>query len=143
VPVEILVRRSAAKLVDGATRREVKARTRVALAALGRGNDTVVLLLTDDVEIRDLNQRFRHLDRATDVLSFPCEPQPGAGQRLGDIAVSVTTALRRAGQRRLRAELERLAIHGLCHLAGHDHKRKAEAKVMFSLERRLRSLPAP
>ena len=39
------------------------------------------------------------------------------------------------------AELERLAVHGLCHLFGHDHKKKAEATVMFALERRLRRLP--
>ena len=49
---------------------------------------------------------------------------------------------RRAHGRRLGAELERLAIHGLCHLFGHDHKKKSEATVMFALERRLQALRA-
>jgi rRNA maturation RNase YbeY len=47
---------------------------------------------------------------------------------------------RRAPGKRLITEAERLAVHGLCHLFGHDHKKPAEAKVMFALERRLRRL---
>ena len=31
----------------------------------------VNLLLTEDVQIREMNREFRHIDRATDVLSFP------------------------------------------------------------------------
>jgi probable rRNA maturation factor len=87
------------------------------------------------------------MDRATDVLSFHLqelagETDPaGKGVELGDIVISVETARRRARGKRLVAELERLAIHGLCHLFGHDHKRKPEAAVMFALERRLRRLP--
>jgi probable rRNA maturation factor len=78
------------------------------------------------------------------VLSFHLqelagEADPaGRGIALGDIVISVETARRRAGPRRFLAELERLAIHGLCHLFGHDHKKKKEAAVMFALERRLR-----
>jgi len=59
----------------------------------------------------------------------------GGGIELGDIVISVETARRRAHGKRLVSELERLAIHGLCHLFGHDHKKKAEATVMFALER--------
>ena len=65
----------------------------------------------------------------------------GDGIALGDIVISLETARRRAPGKRLITEAERLAIHGLCHLFGHDHKRPAEAKVMFTLERRLRRLP--
>jgi rRNA maturation RNase YbeY len=43
----------------------------------------------------------------------------------------------------LRSELARLAVHGLCHLFGHDHKRAGQARVMFALERRLLRLPLP
>jgi probable rRNA maturation factor len=54
--------------------------------------------------------------------------------------ISVETAGRRAHGRRLGSELERLAVHGLCHLFGHDHHKPSEARVMFALERKLRRM---
>jgi probable rRNA maturation factor len=147
VPVDILVRGTAGALVDATTRRQVAARVRAALRALDRAASAATLVFTDDQEIRALNRDYRRHDRATDVLSFHLqelggEGDPaGRGAALGDIVISVETARRRAGRRRLSAELERLAIHGLCHLFGHDHKRKPEATVMFALERSLRRLP--
>jgi probable rRNA maturation factor len=144
--VSTLVRGRAAGAVDAATRRRVAARLRVALRALGRTGSSATLVFTDDDEIRTLNRQYRRHDRATDVLSFHLqelagEDDPaGAGVELGDIVISVETARRRAAGKRLGGELERLAVHGLCHLFGHDHKRPAEARVMFALERRLRRL---
>lgn len=120
------------------------ARVRAALKALDRAGSSATLVFTDDREIRVLNRDFRKHDRATDVLSFHLqelhgEADPaGHGVHLGDIVISVETARRRSGPRRFVPDLERLAIHGLCHLFGHDHKKKAEAKVMYALERRLR-----
>jgi probable rRNA maturation factor len=120
---------------------------RRALRALGRARSSATLVFTDDDEIRALNRDYRKHDRATDVLSFHLqelagEADPaGDGVELGDIVISVETARRRARGKRLVAELERLAVHGLCHLFGHDHKRKPEAQVMFALEARLRRLP--
>jgi probable rRNA maturation factor len=99
--------------------------------------------LTADEEIRALNRDYRKIDRATDVLSFhqldlQGESDPaGEGVFLGDIVISVETALRRSGPRRLAGELARLAIHGLAHLFGHDHKRPPQAERMRKLERRL------
>ena len=145
--VETLVRGRAAGAVGVSVRRAVATRLRLALRALGRARSSATLVLTDDDEIRALNRRYRRHDRATDVLSFHLqelagEQDPaGAGVNLGDIVISVETARRRAAGKRLQSELERLAIHGLCHLFGHDHKRPGEAKVMFSLERKLRRLP--
>jgi probable rRNA maturation factor len=147
VPVDVLVRGGAAKLLDGPTRRRVAARVRAALRALDRASSSATLVFTDDQEIRVLNRDYRKHDRATDVLSFHLQELSGetdpAGRdtALGDIVISVETARRRGGQRRLLSELERLAIHGLCHLFGHDHKRKPEATVMYALERKLRRLP--
>lgn len=144
-----MVRGGAASLLDAATRRRVAARVRAALRALGRARSSATLVFTDDPEIRALNRDYRAHDRATDVLSFHLEELAGEGDpagdgiALGDIVISVETALRRSGRRRLPAELERLAVHGLCHLFGHDHKRPAEAASMFRLERRLRRLPVP
>lgn len=147
MPVATLARGRARRQTDAETRRQVAARVRVALRALGRSRSSATLVFTDDEEIRVLNRDYRRHDRATDVLSFHLqelrgEADPaGDGIALGDIVISVETARRRAHGRRLIAELERLAIHGLCHLFGHDHKKKAEATVMFALERRLRHLP--
>jgi len=145
--VDTLVRGRARGTLDPAIARRVATRVRAALRALGRARSSATLVFTDDDEIRVLNRDYRKHDRATDVLSFHLqeltgEDDPaGDGIALGDIVISVETARRRAHGRRLVAELERLAVHGLCHLFGHDHKKKAEATVMFALERRLRGLP--
>jgi probable rRNA maturation factor len=149
VSVATLARGRAREQVTAETRRRVATRVRVALRALGRARSSTTLVFTDDDEIRALNRDYRKMDHATDVLSFHLqeldgEADPaGDGVELGDIVISVETARRRAHGKRLVSELERLAIHGLCHLFGHDHKRKPEATVMFALERRLRRLPVP
>ena len=147
MPVTTLARGRARAAVPAETRRRVAARVRLALRALGRARCTATLVFTDDDEIRRLNRDFRRHDRATDVLSFQLQGLAGAadpagdGLELGDIVISVETARRRARGKRLVGELERLAVHGLCHLFGHDHKKPTEAKLMFALERRLRRLP--
>jgi probable rRNA maturation factor len=149
VPVSTLVRGSARGALDSDVKRRVAARVRLALRALGRARSSATLVFTDDDEIRVLNRDFRKHDRATDVLSFHLqelqgETDPaGDGVNLGDIVISVETARRRSAGKRLPDELARLAIHGLCHLFGHDHKRPPEAKVMFALERRLRLKSRP
>jgi probable rRNA maturation factor len=130
-------------LVDAAARRKVATRLRVALRRLGRSRSSATLVFTGDDEIRALNRKFRGLDRATDVLSFHMqelagEADPaGDGIFLGDIVISVETARRRVGSARLGDELERIAVHGLCHLFGHDHHRPAQARRMRALEKQL------
>jgi probable rRNA maturation factor len=141
--VELLVRPEVATLVPAPLRRALLGRMRAALRCLDRSRSSVTLLLTGDVEIRELNRRFRRIDRATDVLSFhqqvlDGETDPaGVGIFLGDIAISVETTKRRAGGKRISGELARIAIHGLCHLFGHDHQRPAETVKMRELENRL------
>ena len=146
MPVTMLVRGRAQGMLDGGARRRLRARVRGALRALGRGRSSACLVLTDDEEIRTLNRTYRKHDRATDVLSFHLQELAGEGDpagdgvALGDIVISLETARRRAPGGRLDTEVQRLAIHGLCHLFGHDHKKPREAKTMFALERRLRRL---
>ncbi len=141
--IDVLVRDEVAALVPAVLRRTLAGRLRTALRLLGRSRSQATLLLTGDAEIRLLNRDFRKLDRATDVLSFhqqelDGESDPaGDGVFLGDIVISVETATRRGGGKRLPGELARLAIHGLCHLFGHDHHRPGEAKRMRALEARL------
>ena len=141
--IDVLVRPEARKLVPAASSKALAARLREALRVLGRSRSQAALLLTCDEEIRTLNRNYRKLDRTTDVLSFHQQELGGAsdpasdGIFLGDIVISVETAHRRAGTRRLQGELARLAIHGLCHLFGHDHHRSKPADEMRKLEQKL------
>ena len=128
--------------------RAVAARVRRALRALGRARSSATLVFTDDDEIRVLNRDYRKHDRATDVLSFHLQElarRGGSGRRRHRAGRHRDLRRDRAPPRGAasgsQSELERLAVHGLCHLFGHDHKKPAEAKVMFALERRLRRLP--
>src|ERR1700680_3182616 len=57
----------------------------------------VSVLLTTDTGIRRLNRQFRGKNKATDVLSFPAS-EAVAGEVAGDLAVSVPTARRQAGE---------------------------------------------
>ena len=141
--VAVLVRPGVRRLLARGQGRALGTRVREGLRLLERSRCEVALLLTGDEESRTLNRDYRKLDRATDVLSFHQhdlhgESDPaGDGVFLGDIVISVETALRRGGRARLSGELARLAIHGLCHLFGHDHHRPGEAKVMRKLEQKL------
>ena len=141
--VDVLIRPEVRAFVPGSSRLLLARRLRAALRALDRSGSDATVLLTGDEEIRALNRRYRKLDRATDVLSFhqqelSGEADPaGDGVFLGDIVVSVETAMRHTSRQRLDAELLRLAIHGLCHLFGHDHHRPAQARLMRGLEHRL------
>jgi probable rRNA maturation factor len=100
-----------------------------------RVSGEVALVLTGDRALRALNRRYRGLDRASDVLSFP---GPGGEVGLGDILVSVETAGRNARARghSLARELDVLALHGFLHVLGYDHE--ADSGEMSRLERRLR-----
>lgn len=83
----------------------------------------VTVLLTTDAAIRGMNRKFRNKNKATDVLSFPAEGVSARGTA-GDLAISVTTAMRQAREQGhpLWTEIKVLILHGLLHLAGYDHE---------------------
>ncbi len=97
--------------------------------------------MTDDSKIRSLNERWRDKDAATDVLSFAqTEALEGEAPQLGDIVISLETAAAQAtaGNWTLVEETNRLLVHGLLHLLGHEHEAGgAEAGAMQTEERRL------
>ena len=105
-----------------------------ALDAIGKSDSSATVAFVSDKSIRKLNQQFRGVDKATDVLSFPAyEPN-----NLGDIAMSVETATRQAKENGLSFENEiaQLILHGLLHLCGYDHE--TDNGEMNKLELRLR-----
>ena len=106
-----------------------------ALDAVGKSGSSATIAFVSDKSIRKLNQQFRSIDKATDVLSFPADgPEP----ELGDIAVSVETAARQAKENGLSFdnEIAQLILHGLLHLSGYDHE--TDNGEMSTFELRLR-----
>lgn len=108
---------------------------RAATAALGTVAGDVVVLLTDDAAVRDLNARFRDKDRPTNVLSFPAAES--AAPHLGDLvlAYGVCAAEATAQGKSLADHLSHLTVHGVLHLLGRDHEAEAEAEEMEAEER--------
>jgi probable rRNA maturation factor len=110
-----------------------------AKAALGpmAADRDVVILLTDDAAVQDLNARFRHKDAPTNVLAFPA-PEASAGH-LGDLALAFGVCAREAAEQAkpLAHHLQHLVAHGTLHLLGYDHQRDDEAEAMEAEERRI------
>lgn len=115
---------------------------RAAQAALGKVEGDVVVLLTHDAAVRDLNGRFRDKDKPTNVLSFPAPELPehlGAAPHLGDIvlAYGVCASEAEAQGKTLADHLSHLVVHGVLHLLGRDHEDDAEAEEMEAEEREI------
>ena len=110
---------------------------RAATAALGTVAGDVVVLLTDDGAVRDLNARFRDKDRSTNVLSFPA-PET-AEPHLGDIVLAYGVCADEAAAqgKSLADHLSHLVVHGVLHLLGRDHEDDAEAEEMEAEEREI------
>ena len=103
------------------------------------------LLFTSDSEIHALNRQWRQRDRPTNVLSFPMLDRSallalapdGPPEMLGDVALSQETCAREAHEKgiALGDHAAHLIVHGLLHLAGHDHEiSDADADAMEQLE---------
>jgi probable rRNA maturation factor len=110
---------------------------RAATVALGAVEGDVVVLLTDDAAVHDLNLRFRDRDRPTNVLSFPAAES--AAPHLGDLvlALGVCSAEAAAQGKSLADHLTHLTVHGVLHLLGRDHVDAVEAEAMEAEERTL------
>jgi probable rRNA maturation factor len=95
----------------------------------------LVVLLTDDAAVRELNGRFRGQDKPTNVLSFPAASNPEG--HLGDLALAYGVCAREAAEqgKTLAAHLQHLVAHGVLHLLGYDHMTEPEAREMEDLER--------
>lgn len=107
------------------------------------------MLLTDDATIHQMNREYRGYDKPTDVLSFalaethgdaPIPPSiPGQSLMLGDVVISVDTALRQAQSHHIapETELALLAVHGVLHLLGYEDETEAGAERMRVREREI------
>ncbi len=102
------------------------------------------LLLSESKEIKYLNKKFRKKNKATDVLSFPFYTKKELNKKLktdkeiyiGDIIINLNKIKNKRVLKNFKLEFDRLWIHGLIHLFGHDHKKEKEFYRMSQIEKK-------
>jgi rRNA maturation RNase YbeY len=138
---EVLVSQRATLALDDAAVCDLLLRAMALLAV----DHEVSVLAVDEVEMAELNEQYRDMAGATDVLSFALNEGKGGEAQdywLGDIVVCPEVAARQATKAGHSAAHETcwLLIHGLLHLLGYDHERgAAEARLMRDKEQWLLS----
>jgi probable rRNA maturation factor len=98
----------------------------------------LTIVLTDDIQVQQLNRDYLGIDAPTDVLSFPAsetDPENGATY-IGDIIISMPYAAKSAENagHPLESEVQLLAVHGVLHLLGHDHAEPKEKAKMWKAQ---------
>ncbi len=118
------------------------------LQYLGYQDFSVSFWLTTNATIKKYNRLYRNKDKATDILSFPFH-DIAAGKKikaasddekiLGDIIISLERVKKDAQKFDVTFEqrMNRLLVHGICHLLGYDHIKDADYKIMYALETKL------
>ncbi len=108
------------------------------LTNFNKSNADVTVRLTDDTEISQLNQEYRNISSATDVLAFNQDFQDPETKRLylGDIVISMETVVEQAPKYNLTLDQECafLAIHGTLHLLGYDHGTPEGKATMWEIQ---------
>ena len=102
------------------------------------------LLLSGSKEIRYLNKKFRKKNKTTDVLSFPFQKKNELKKKLrketevylGDIIINLSKIKSKNKKNFFKVEFDRLWIHGLVHLLGHDHQKHKDFKIMHQIEKK-------
>lgn len=106
----------------------------------------IVVRIVDEDESRELNSRFRQIDRPTNVLAFPsydadlAELLEEAGEfPLGDLVICAPIVLREAAEQGKNADEHwaHMLVHGTLHLLGYDHVQAEDAARMEALETRI------
>ena len=107
----------------------------------------ITVTLTTPETIQEINKRYRNIDRATDVLSFPMFEKDELDKKiqendfenediLGDIVVSVDKVKDQAIEygHSFKRELSYMIVHGFYHLMGYDHIEEEDKKIMRKKE---------
>ncbi|WP_076461861.1 rRNA maturation RNase YbeY [Limosilactobacillus caccae] len=115
-------------------------------------NTEMSVTFVNNPEIKEMNAKYRGVDRATDVLSF-AEEETGEESpivmdpelaaeipvNLGDLFISIDKVAEQAKflGHSVDRELGFLAVHGFLHLNGYDHEQAEDEAKMFSLQREI------
>ena len=101
------------------------------------------LLLSGNSEIKNLNKKFRKKNKSTDILSFPFQTRKELNNLLkkekeiylGDVIINFNK-IKTKNLESFKSEFNRLWVHGLVHLFGHDHKKEKDFLIMNQIEKK-------
>ena len=106
-------------------------------------NITFTILLTNSLNMKKLNKKFRNQNKSTDVLSFPFLSSNNlkfAKQKIfyiGDIAISYEIINLRSKKKSFTLEFDKAWIHGFLHLLGYDHIKNKDYFKMNRVEKKI------
>ncbi len=101
------------------------------------------ITFTDNANIRELNKKFRNIDKSTDVLSFPMYNDKNEINNsldefisIGDIVISMEKIISQAKEynHSFEREITYIYVHSLLHLLGYDHIKEEDKIIMRSKE---------
>ena len=110
---------------------------------LKKKNITFTILLTNSLNMKKLNKKFRKLNKSTDVLSFPSLSSKNLKLikekkiYIGDIATSYEIIYLRAKKNNFLSEFDKVWVHGFLHLLGFDHVKNQDYYKMSKIEKRI------
>jgi probable rRNA maturation factor len=112
---------------------------RCALQIGGRSHDSeITIRMVSNEEIQELNKTYRHIDKPTNILSFPFEMPEGIEELplLGDLVIAYDVTLNEsiAQHKTFEEHLAHLIVHGCLHLLGYDHIEEQDRLEMEPLE---------
>ena len=109
----------------------------------------ITITFTTPQNIKEINKKYRNIDKATDVLSFPMFEKDELETKiknkdyvcedvLGDIIISIEKVQEQAEEygHSFERELSYMIVHGFYHLMGYDHI-KEDKKVMRPKEEKV------
>ena len=106
-------------------------------------NITFTILLTNSLNMKKLNKKFRKCNKSTDVLSFPSFSLRNLklikekNFYIGDIAASYEIINFRSKKNNFFLEFDKIWIHGLLHLIGYNHTKNKDYFKMNRIEKRI------
>ena len=106
-------------------------------------NITFTILLTNSLNMKKLNKKFRKCNKSTDVLSFPSFSLRNLklikekNFYIGDIAASYEIINFRSKKNNFFLEFDKIWIHGLLHLIGYNHIKNKDYFKMNRIEKRI------
>jgi len=109
-------------------------------------NVSFTILLTNSLNMKRLNNKFRKKNKATDILSFPSFSKKNLklvkekNIYLGDLAASYEIIELRSRKNFFFKEFDKVWVHGLLHLVGYDHIKKRDYYKMNKIEKRILNL---